>query len=315
MATGQVMEFRVWTELIQQSRGALHVFLPLLDLGLDAVIHRLTDGEYIPVQVKSRTETVNGFVEIGIPANMLVDDRALIIAGLLTAEGIGPMLLVVDEATFKGLAARSPVRGEDVYSASFSMTSLTSHWHPYLVTRERLAERLMGSLLPVFSLESLEDFGPEPVDRYSHWLGFLGESEVVRRLAENANLDLFRPFPDLEIVEVLIRHNVTGRFLGVQVKAAVPAEPYGEARISIRKATFAPAPGTFLVALAWLAEQLRFADECLLVPTTRLIEIAVDYGTHWVLDFHPNSQERGRLDPYRRSLPGLGQLAEDLVVG
>ncbi len=51
MATGQVMEFRVWTELIQQSRGALHVFLPLLDLGLDAVIHRLTDGEYIPVQV------------------------------------------------------------------------------------------------------------------------------------------------------------------------------------------------------------------------------------------------------------------------
>ena len=44
------MEFRVWTELIQQSQGALHVFLPLLDRGLDAVIHRLTDGEYIPLQ-------------------------------------------------------------------------------------------------------------------------------------------------------------------------------------------------------------------------------------------------------------------------
>ena len=34
---GQAMEFRVWTELIQQSRGQLHVFLPLLDRGLDAV--------------------------------------------------------------------------------------------------------------------------------------------------------------------------------------------------------------------------------------------------------------------------------------
>jgi len=40
--------------LIEQSRGALHVFLPLLDRGLDGVIHRLTDGEYILVKVKSR---------------------------------------------------------------------------------------------------------------------------------------------------------------------------------------------------------------------------------------------------------------------
>ena len=98
------MEFRVWTELIQQSQGALHVFLPLLDRGLDAVVHRLTDGEYIPLQVKGRTSAANGFVEIVIPASELIDDRALIIAGLLTAEGLGPKLLVVDEATFKSRA-------------------------------------------------------------------------------------------------------------------------------------------------------------------------------------------------------------------
>src|SRR6266849_10306586 len=75
MATGQVMEFRVWTELIQQSRGALHVFLPLLDLGLDAVIHRLTDGEYIPVQVKGRAAAGENSVEITIVGSRLVDDR------------------------------------------------------------------------------------------------------------------------------------------------------------------------------------------------------------------------------------------------
>jgi hypothetical protein len=308
------MEFRVWTELIQQSRGALHVFLPLLDRGLDAVIHRLTDGEYIPVQVKSRSEAINGFVEIGIPASELVDDRALIIAGLLADEGLGPKLLVVDEGTFKRLASCSAVKGEDVYSASFSMESPTSHWRPYLVQRERLAERLMGAPLPASWLESQADLGLEAIDRYSHWLGFLGEAEVVRRLAENADLDLFRPFPDLEMVEVLARSHVTGRFLGLQVKTAVPAEQYGEARIYIRKATFEPAASTSLVALAWLAEQRRFADECLLVPTKRLIEIAVDYGAHWVLDFHPHSQERGRLDPYRRPLSTLGQVAEDSSV-
>jgi hypothetical protein len=313
-APGQAMEFRVWTELIQQSRGALHVFLPLLDVGLDAVIHRMTDGEYIPVQVKCRTKEVNGFVEIGIRASMLVDDHALIIAGLLTDEGIGPMLLVVDEAAFKRLAARSPVGGQDVYTASLSMDSRRSHWRPYLVPRDRLAEHLLGSLPPVLSLEWADELGLAPGDRYTHWLGFLGESEVVRRLAQNPGLNIFRPFPDSEMVEVLVRKNVTGRFLGLQVKTAVPAaEHYGEARVAVRKATFAPTPNTFVVALAWLAEQQGFADECLLVPTDRLIELAVDEGTHWQLNFRPHSQERGRLDPYRRPLSALGELAETLI--
>ena len=114
------MEFRVWTELIQQSHGALHVFLPLLDRGLDAVVHRLTDGEYIPLQVKGKSQAVNGFVEIVVPATELVDDRALIVAGLLTAEGLGSKLLVVEEETFKRRAAHSEVQGVEVYAASFS---------------------------------------------------------------------------------------------------------------------------------------------------------------------------------------------------
>jgi hypothetical protein len=305
------MEFRVWTELIQQSQGALHVFLPLLDRGLDAVVHRLTDGEYIPLQVKSKSSAVNGFVEIVIPASELVDDRALIIAGLLTAKGLGQMLLVVDEATFKSLAARSTVQGVEVYAASFSMDSATSHWRPHLVRRERLAERLMGSPLPIPALEPASEAALRPIDRYARWLGFLGEAEVVRRLAENPELDLFRPFPDLEMVEVLLRSRIARRYLGLQVKTGVPAEPHGAARIAIRKATLVPAANTFVVALAWIAEQRQFADEFLLIPTTDLVRIAVDDGVHLFLNFHPHSQERTRLDPYRRSLPSLAQLAAD----
>ena len=115
------MEFRIWTELIQQSRGALHVFLPLVDQGLDAVIHKVSSGEYIPVQVKSRGATVEGMVEIVIRGSALVEDRALLIAGLLTDEGVGQMLLVVDEGTFKQLAARDVVEGHEVFSGAFSM--------------------------------------------------------------------------------------------------------------------------------------------------------------------------------------------------
>ena len=94
----------------------------------------------------------------------------------------------------------------------------------------------------------------------------------------------------------------------------MPTEPCGEARISVLKTTFAPAESTFLVALAWLPDERRFADECLLVPTTHLIEVAVDYGAHWVLDFNPNSQERGRLDPYRHRLSTLGHVTSDTAI-
>jgi hypothetical protein len=84
----------------------------------------------------------------------------------------------------------------------------------------------------------------------------------------------------------------------------------GEARIGIRKATLVPAASTYVAALAWMAEQQEFADEFLLIPTIDLAEIAVDDGVYLFLNFRPHSSERTRLDPYRRPLSALGQLAE-----
>lgn len=308
------MEFRVWTELIQQSRGVLHVFLPLLDRGLDGVIHRLTDGEYIPVQVKSRGEMAEGMVGIVIPGDRLVDDHAVLIAGLITDAGLGPLLLVIEEGAFKQLAVRDVVQGQDVYSAAFSMHPRSSRWAPHLVPRERLAERLMGEQPRSVVAAASEVFGAEPKDRHNQWLGFLGESEVVRRLAENPRLDLFRPFPDLEMVEVLARDNVNGRLAGLQVKAAVPGE-YGEAHIHVQKSTFVPAPSTWVAGLAWLPAEGAFADECLLVPSEELPRIGVDGGDRWVLNFHPMSRERTALDRYRRALARLGAFVGDITSG
>jgi hypothetical protein len=56
---GQAAEFLVWAPLITQSSGGLHVFLPLLDRGLDAMVHRLADGAYLALQVKGKT-TLHG---------------------------------------------------------------------------------------------------------------------------------------------------------------------------------------------------------------------------------------------------------------
>lgn len=183
-----------------------------------------------------------------------------------------------------------------------------THWRPYLVPSDRLAERLLGGPPPQLALHELTP-GLDPSERHNGWLGFLGEQEVIRRLAENPRLDLFRPFPDLEMVEVLTRDNATHGFLGIQVKTAVPLQ-WGEAHFRVRKATFVPAPTTYLVGLAWLPAANTFADECLLVPTMDLASVAIDANDHWVLGFHPHSPEKTRLDKYRVRLGDLASRVE-----
>jgi hypothetical protein len=63
-ASGQVFEFRLWAALTEQSRGGLHVFLPLADRGVDGLIHRISDGAYIPVQAKGRSQLSEGEVRL-----------------------------------------------------------------------------------------------------------------------------------------------------------------------------------------------------------------------------------------------------------
>jgi hypothetical protein len=310
LAAGQAMEFRVWTALIQQSRGTLHVFLPLLDRGLDGVIHRLTDGTYIPVQVKGRAASLEHSFEIMVPASKLVDDHALLIAGQLGDDGLGPELLVIDEGGFKRLAAHDVFRGEEIYWAIFTRDPDRSRWRQYMVPRDKLAERLLGTPPPLVEAAAAEP--AEPVDRHNQWLGFLGESEVVRRLAEIQRLDLFRPFPDLEIVELLARDRDTGRFVGLQVKTAIPAR-YGEVQFRVRKATFVSSPTTWIVALAWIEAESRFGGDCLLVPSHDLPAIAVEGGDRWVLDFNPAHPDRTRFDAYRRNLAALGRLVVQMA--
>jgi hypothetical protein len=304
---GQALEFEIWSDLIKQSRGALHVFLPLLDRGLDAVLHRLTDGRYIPIQVKGRGSVLNDRIEIVVRADSLVDDDALLV-GSLMVDVPGQLDLVVSERIFKQLAARGVDQGHEVYSASFSMHPTRGRWLPYLVPRTDLAERILGS--SVTAPEGRQADLLKPKDRHGQWLGFLGESEVIRRLAENPRLDLFRPFPDLEMVEVLSRDNVIRNFASLQVKAATVVR-YGEAHIQIRKSTLTHDPTTWLVGLAWREEVDAFDPECLLIPAEELQQVAVDDGLAMTINFHPSSRERTVLDPYRKPLAELSQLILD----
>ena len=165
-------EFKVWAELVRQSMGGLHVFLPLRDMGIDGVLHRLGDGAYTTVQVKGRTElTPTGQVHVTVTANSLRDDEALVVCVLVEEEQLGRMVLVVPESKFRELASHDVVDGREYLTAAFEMHGGgKSRWAPLLVERERLAERFGSAAVSIREPDESELLG---VDRGRE--GFLGE--------------------------------------------------------------------------------------------------------------------------------------------
>jgi hypothetical protein len=290
-----VFEFRLWALLTEQSRGSLHVFLPLTDRGIDALVHRLTDGEYISIQAKGRSTLDGGEVHLVVWADSLKDDKALLVSGLVVDGGMGSTMLVIPEGDFKRLAEPSHDGERPIYSARFGMHPRErSRFYPYLIPTGRLVERL--GIIPTEAAPSL---APRPMWRSD--LGFLGESEATRLLAESGELNLFRPFPDLETSELVALHLITRRVLGIQIKTigVDPAHPAGT--VGIHAASFRPSLTTYFVVLAWLREEHRFHNECLLIPSEELRAICKPHESegHLSFDWHPGSAATTHLDRYR----------------
>lgn len=311
LAAGQVAEFKVWAELVRQSMGGLHVFLPVRDLGIDGVVHRLGDGTYFAIQVKGRTElTPAGQVHITVTASSFGDDEALLVCVLAEEEQLGPMVLVVAESKFRELAVHNFVDGREYLTAAFEMhAGGKSRWAPYLVERGQLAER--------FGLKLAESAAGEVsaavhVDRGRE--GFLGEIEVVRRLAEAESLNLFRPFPDLETVEVLARHVASHRFLGLQVKTVGWDKAHLENRVYVRRSSFRASPSTFVSVLGWNRDAGRFDDDLLLIPSEDVHRIARVEGEWMMLELEPGGTKHRRLDRYRTPLGALGRTVESMLI-
>jgi len=295
-ASGQVFEFRLWALLTEQSRGQLHVFLPLADRGIDAIIHRRPDDVYLAVQAKGRSVLMDGEVHLVVWADSLRDDDALLVSGLLTEGGLGPTMLVVPERDFKRLAQLSTWDGRPVYSMGFGMNPRSdSRWLPYLIPTERLAERFGGPA----ALEVAE-----PTRDWRSNLGFLGESEVTRLLAEDGDLNLFRCFPDLETSELVVRHLTSGRILGIQIKTIGVDSTHPSGTVTILASSFRPSPTTYFVVMAWHEDERRFNDICLLIPSAQLDEIAQLRGSHLSFDWHASSAS-GRVAKYRTETSSL----------
>ncbi|MHB8589742.1 MAG: hypothetical protein ACYDA0_12960 [Candidatus Dormibacteraceae bacterium] len=263
------------------------------------------------MQVKARMElTPAGQVHITVTASSLADDQALVVAALVDGEELGRFVLVVDEASFRALAAHDMVEGREYLTAAFELHSGgDSRWAPFLVARERLAERFgSAALAEVASPEVSQRAG---IDRGAE--GFLGEMEVVRRLAEVESLNLFRPFPDLETVEVLARHISSHRFLGLQVKAVGWDRAHLENRVYVRRSSFRTSPSTFVCVVGWDRDAGRFEDDCLFIPSVELADVARAEGEWMMLELVPGAMRHRRTDRYRVSLLSLGQTVESML--
>jgi hypothetical protein len=105
-AIGQTAEFLVWANLIAQSSGRLHVFLPTLDRGIDGLIHRLDDGANLALQVKAKTYVKSDEAPIAVFESHLYTDDQVIVGVHLEGDHLGPFALVADAATFKRKAGR-----------------------------------------------------------------------------------------------------------------------------------------------------------------------------------------------------------------
>ena len=308
-ASSQTYEFRVWAALTEQSRGQLHVFLPTADRGVDALVHRPADGAYIPIQAKDRSKLLDGEVHIVVWAKSLAHDDGVIVGGELVEGGMGPTTLVVPVPDFKRLASLSSNDGEPVYQAEFGMRPRSdSRWLPWLVPTERMAERLGVSVEGV-----VEELGAEPRPEWRSDLGFLGESEVVRRLAEAGNLNLFRPFPDIETVELAVLNIETRRVVGLQIKTVDIEQARLHATVNVLASSFRPFPTTYFAVLGWHRDESRFHEEFLLIPSTDLREVARDDGRgHLSFQFHAGSAAGDRLRKYRHGLQELRARVTDL---
>ncbi len=303
-ASGQVFEDRLCALLTEQSRGHLHVFRPLLDRGVDALLHRLSDGAYIPIQAKGRSSLRRGFVQLLVAAESVTDDLVVIVGGEIVDGGLGPTMLAVQTAEFRRLALLTTADGVPEYSMSFSTNPRTkSRWLPWLVSTDRLAEKFGVQL----GLPELEQELPRL--RRSP-LGFLGEAEVIRRLAEAELLNLFRPFPDLETVELAARNLINGQVVGLQIKTVRVDPVYPNRPVDIYMSSFRPAPTTYFIVVAWMPDERRFHEECLLIPSKDVLRVARPAGSHYKFEYEPGSTKQPRLDKYRRA---LGDLSGEIV--
>jgi hypothetical protein len=261
---GQAAEWLLWTHLTLHS--PLHVFIPLWDLGIDGVVRLPGTDMNQSVQVKSRSALQDGMLHIPVRDHELRDERAVIVMLLLHAETsqLDPMAICVDVPTFRRLGFRREGANAG-YEAGIPFPSTPkSRWHPYVVRLEELAARLIPQALA--SGPSLET-APHHAEFPPSGVGRRAEARLIQLLCGDDRLNVFKAFPDIEMVEYLARHVHTGAIAGFQVKAISVDDNHKRGAVAVPRPSYAPSSTSWFTVFAERRDTQEPYPTCLLIPS------------------------------------------------
>lgn len=307
---GQAAEFLVWTALTLSS--PLHVFLPLRDMGIDGIVRLPGTDLAAALQVKGRHPLKDGKLHVLIRDSELRDPRAVIVVVVLDeqARQLHGTVICVDAPTFEALAFRR--RGVDHgYQASIPFPpAASSRWFPYALHIDALAERLLPGVAEAADLV----VAPPPRVRpagFGSDVGYRAEARLVALLAEDARLNTFKAFPDLEMVEYCVRHVHTGGIAGIQVKAISVDDSHPRGTVKVPPHTLRPTPNTWFTVFAERRDHTSPHPVCLLISSMDIGDLLISHGGQLTFTWDPDSTRHdASVAPYRLPTADLaGRLA------
>ena len=302
LAVGQVAEWQVWSRLVATSGGDLHVFLPLDDRGIDGLVHRISTDAYARVQVKGRSVHRYPGVELKVPLDELVDDRATLVAVSLDLPdpAIGGRALVIDVPSFRELASRYEHDGAVSYRVELDLSAPPAEWAPWCVSLDEMGETLLPRAgVPVAAVELPAGWVA------ARRLGYRAEMELLRRAADCASLNVFKAHPDLEPNEYLLYETTSREIVGVQVKSVSFRPGVDEAHCSVYLPALRPSPRTWFVILLADEGSTGFMPHCAVIPSLALQEYLRGHEDH---DAVPITRDlTGRLARWRVPTADLGE--------
>jgi hypothetical protein len=307
--TGQTIEWLVWSAITARSGGALHCYLPLRDLGVDAMVRHRASGTSVAVQVKGRTRLEEKILRIHVQTEEADVPGAVLVAVVVDEQAltIAEPLFVVPMADLKRLATVVPYGPRHAYSFEVPYPPLgASHWQPFACSLEQVAQRL----LPVGAYaEELEESGES---RFGA-TGYLGEMSLLRHLAASDVLSVFHAAPDTEFVEYLVLRIDTGKYAGVQVKC-VEVDDAGAGMIHVPQRTFSPGAGDMMVVfmrVGDVASDAALHPLCFVIPAADIAGLASSHDGRF--DINVNPSVAGRLGKYRLAVTELRGRMEELL--
>jgi len=286
---------------VSSSRGALRVFLPTRDMGVDGIVHRPSTDAFMAVQVKGRSRLDDGVFRIHVQEEEADDPRTVVLALLVDLDNntLHDPAVVMTVAQLREHAHLVQWGPRLAYAVSVPYPpGPRTHWRDVCVPLAEVAQRVCPGPPDDVAPAVMEPCAADQENLAT--TGFIGESALLHHASLSPVLNTFHAAPDRGFDEYLVRHVGTGGIAAFQVKCIEVdgSAPAGLIHLPVRTLTRSPR--------AWLAVFIRgpgtdVVAPCLLIPARVLPELAHRVSDDY-LHITVNPRRLGRLAPYAHPL-------------